>query len=80
MLIYYFKDQLMSFGDTEKKCAYVKLMSIGELGPEENISHVKVIMDELEKLGIPSNRIYIHLKDAQPYEIGYNKTTFAELH
>lgn len=69
----------MSFGGTPEPCAYVTLMSIGRLGVEENKQHSKAIMCELEKLGIPPNRVYIHFQDAQPFEIGYNKTTFAEI-
>ncbi|CAF0742811.1 unnamed protein product [Brachionus calyciflorus] len=72
-------DQLMSFGGTFEPCAYVTLMSIGRLGVEENKKHSKVIMNELEKLGIPPNRVYIYFQDAHPFEVGYNKTTFADI-
>ncbi|RNA14851.1 macrophage migration inhibitory factor [Brachionus plicatilis] len=72
-------DQLMSFGGTFEPCAMVTLMSIGRLGVEENKKHSKAIMCELEKLGIPPNRIYIFFQDAHPYEVGYNETTFAEI-
>lgn len=69
----------MSFGGTFEPCAHVSLISIGRLGVEENKKHSKVIMNELEKLGIPSNRVYIFFQDVHPFEIGYNKTTFAEI-
>lgn len=69
----------MSFGGTNEPCAYVILMSIGRLGLEENKMHSKAIMTELEKIGIPANRVYIYFQDAQPFEVGYNKTTFAEI-
>jgi hypothetical protein len=54
-------------------------MSIGGLGVEENKKHSNAIMIELEKLDIPSNRVYVYFQDFLPFEVGYNKTTFAEI-
>ena len=71
--------QMISFGGTNEPCAYVSLMSIGRLGVEENKKHSHALMGALEKLGIPSSRIYIYFQDALPFEVGYNKTTFAEI-
>lgn len=70
---------MISFGGTKEPCAYVTIMSIGSLGVEENKKHSKAIMSELEKIGIPADRTYIYFEDAQPFEIGFNKTTFAEI-
>lgn len=70
---------MMSFGGTKEPCAYVTVMSIGKLGVEENKQHAKAIMTELEKIGVPPSRAYIYFEDAQPFEVGFNKTTFAEL-
>jgi phenylpyruvate tautomerase len=70
---------MIRFGGSEEPCAYVSLMSIGQLGVEENKRHSKAIMDELEKLGIPSSRVYIYFQDALPFEVGFNKTTFADI-
>ena len=54
-------------------------MSIGKLGVEENKQHSKALMSELEKIGIRPDRTYIYFEDAQPFEVGFNKTTFAEI-
>ncbi|CAF0742843.1 unnamed protein product [Brachionus calyciflorus] len=59
-------DQLLTFAGTSEPCAYVILMSIGQLGVEENKKHSKAIMDELEKIGIPPNRMYIVFNDSHP--------------
>ena len=71
--------QFISFGGTNEPCAYITLMSIGRLGVEENKKHTQVIMAELEKLYIPPSRVYIYFQDVLPFEVGYNKTTFAEI-
>ena len=70
---------MMTFGGTKGPCAYVSVMSIGHLGIEENKKYSNVFMAELEKIGIPSTRVYIYFQDALPFEFGFNKTTFAEI-
>ena len=48
----------MSFGGSNEPCAYVTLMSIGKLGPDENKKHSNVIMTALDKhLGISPARV-----------------------
>jgi hypothetical protein len=54
-------------------------MSIGQLGVEENKKHSNAIMDVLETLGISPSRVYIYFQDALPFEVGFNKTTFADI-
>jgi phenylpyruvate tautomerase len=70
---------MISFGGTSEPCAYVTLTSIGRLGVEENKKHSHVIMEELKKIGVASTRCYIYFQDVKPFEIGFNKTTFADI-
>ena len=54
-----------------------EIMSIGQLGVEENIRISKTVQDFLaETFGIPADRTYIQFKDAPAAEVGYNSTTF----
>jgi phenylpyruvate tautomerase len=77
MCVHIIPDQLMSWADdTNEPCALISLMSIGRLGVEENKKHSKIIMDELNKLGIKSTRMYINFVDAKPADVGYNGSTF----
>jgi len=70
---------MISFGGTFEPCAYVTLTSIGRLGTEENKVNSNLIMQEIEKLGVASTRCYIYFQDVKPFEVGFNKTTFAEI-
>lgn len=67
---------MISFGGTSDPCAYGTLVSIQKLG-SMNKQYSKAIMEGLEKLGIPSNRIFIHFQETEPSYVGFNKTTFA---
>ena len=69
-------DQMMTWGGTNEPCASVRCLSIGRLGIEENKKHSKAIMNELNKLGIESTRIYVDFVDAKPEDVGYNNSTF----
>ena len=72
-----FKDQMMIFAESMEPCAVVEIISIGKLGVEENKTHTKVIMEELEKeLGISPTRIFVLYVEPKPSDVGYNKTTF----
>lgn len=61
---------------TSEPCALITVLSIGRLGIEENKKHSKAIMTELNKLGIPGDRMYISFVDPKPEDVGYNFSTF----
>jgi phenylpyruvate tautomerase len=69
-------DQMMTWAGSSEPCASCTCTSIGQLGVEPNKKHSKAIMAELNKLGIPSSRIYIHFIDSKPGDMGYNNSTF----
>jgi phenylpyruvate tautomerase len=69
-------DQIMTWAGTNEPCALTSLLSIGKLGVEENKKISKVIMDELNVIGIPPTRMYIHFIDPKPSDVGYNFSTF----
>lgn len=50
-------NQLMIFGGNDAPCGNATLMSIGQLGIEQNKKHAKAIYDHVKKhLGIPEDR------------------------
>lgn len=75
-LVHIIPDQLMTWNSTNEPCANVSVLSIGKLGVEENKRHSNAIMTELNKIGIPSTRMYIHFIDPKPGDVGYNNSTF----
>ncbi|KAK7871742.1 hypothetical protein R5R35_014015 [Gryllus longicercus] len=73
-------DAIMSWSGTDEPCGIATLMSIGQLGTEQNKKHAKVLHDHVEKsLGIPNSRLYIHFIDASAADVGYQATTFHEI-
>jgi phenylpyruvate tautomerase len=75
-VIHVVPDQMITWAGTNEPCAYITCLSIGRLGVEENKKHSKVIMGELNKLGIESTRMYISFVDPKAEDVGYNNTTF----
>ena len=84
----------MTFAGSTEPCAHVTVMSIGNLGNDENIriaSEVSIWIEISNKqwiqvgdfieseLGIPKNRAYIRFDDAPKYEVGWNGTTFGTI-
>ena len=71
-------DQSMSYSGTTDPCAFVRLVSIGNLNEDAN----KVISQNLcsllkDTLGISPDRVYIDFKDVEKrYMFGWNSGTF----
>jgi len=73
-------NQKMTFAGSTEPCAHVTVMSIGNLGNDENIRIASEVGDFIEsELGIPKNRAYIRFDDAPKYEVGWNGTTFGTI-
>ncbi|XKL64705.1 hypothetical protein PGB90_004791 [Kerria lacca] len=73
-------DQYIIWGGTDEPCGFASLMSIGQLGIEQNKKHSAVISDYINKqLGIPPNRCYINFVDSRPSMVGYNGSTFHDI-
>ncbi|XP_060533679.1 macrophage migration inhibitory factor homolog [Cylas formicarius] len=67
-------------GDATKPAAQATLMSIGALGPKENVKISKALAEVVEQsIGVPSDRMYIHFQNAAASDVGYNGTTFGEI-
>ncbi|XP_072164160.1 macrophage migration inhibitory factor-like [Diadema setosum] len=72
-------NQMMMFAKSDAPCAVVNLVSIGQLGVEENKVISKTVSATLkDKLGIPADRMYIVFRDLEPQNCGYNNSTFAK--
>lgn len=70
-------DQSIIWGGTNEPCGFATLMSIGQLGIEENKKHAAALYDHVCKhLGIPKDRMYISFVDSLPSTMGYNGSTF----
>ncbi|XP_075217331.1 macrophage migration inhibitory factor homolog [Lycorma delicatula] len=70
-------DQSISFSGSSDLCGNASLMSIGQLGVEQNKKIAAIIYDHIEKeLGIPKDRMYISFIDSPSSDVGYNGTTF----
>jgi len=70
-------DQKMTFSGTTDPCAHVYIMSIGNLGTQENLRISAEISGFLEtELGIPKDRAYIVFEDVKKDVVGWNGTTF----
>lgn len=71
-------DQSMSYSGTTEPCAFVRLVSIGNLDEARN----KVISQNVcsllkDTLQIPPARVYIDFKDVEKrYMFGWNSSTF----
>jgi len=78
--VHFVPDQKMIFAGSTENCAQAEIMSIGNLGDEDNIRITKTVQEFLaENFGIPANRTYIQFKDAPKGEVGWNNTTFGTI-
>ncbi len=70
------EEKKMTFGGSEKPCAFIDLRSIGL--PESETGRLsKAICEFLEKrLKLNPARVYINFTDARGIMWGWNKTTF----
>ena len=66
--------------EANKPVANVSLMSIGDLGLDENKKHSAVLFPILMKhLGVDGQRAFIRFIDAKSQDVGFDGTTFHEL-
>ncbi|XP_071479702.1 macrophage migration inhibitory factor-like [Diadema antillarum] len=71
-------NQMLMFAKSDAPCAVVNLVSIGQLGVEENKVISQTVSTTLkDKLGIPADRMYVIFRDIAPQDVGFNNTTFA---
>ncbi|MGP0127722.1 MAG: phenylpyruvate tautomerase MIF-related protein [cyanobacterium endosymbiont of Rhopalodia musculus] len=70
-------DVQMTFGGTFDPVCYVEIKNIGKMTPEQTKSISKDFCQEIkDKLGVPTNRIYIEFTDAERSMWGWNGGTF----
>ena len=69
----------MSFGGSCEPCAFVSFISINNFGQDQTKEKSKQFMEEFEKIGLSADRVFIYFQDVQPYQVGYNKETIAEI-
>ncbi|XP_071790104.1 macrophage migration inhibitory factor-like [Asterias amurensis] len=72
-------DEMMSFGGSTEPCAMVDFISAGKIGGEENKNYSKAIAALMEKLGVPSDRMYIIFTDLARDNVGYKGSTMAAI-
>ena len=64
-------------GDPKIPVAQATLMSIGQLGVEENKKHAEALFPLISKyLGVQDGRCYITFNDMKSSEVGFKGTTF----
>ena len=72
--------KMVGHGRTTDPCALVNIMSIGNLGADENIRISGQIQGFLEEqLGVSKERNYIWFDDAPAKEVGWNGSTFGPI-
>lgn len=70
-------DVQMTFGGTFDPVCYVEIKNIGKMTPEQTKSMSKDFCQEIkDKLGVPTNRIYIEFTNAEKTMWGWNGETF----
>ncbi|GAB1605162.1 macrophage migration inhibitory factor-like [Argonauta hians] len=70
-------DTIMSHAGTNDPCCSIQLSSIGKLGQDVNKDHSQKIGSFItETLGIPMDRFYIKFDSLEPFNVGYNGSTF----
>ena len=68
---------MMKGDDSKVPVAQASLMSIGQLGVEENKKHAAVLFPLIKKhLGVDDDKCYIGFIGAVPSAVGYKGTTF----
>jgi phenylpyruvate tautomerase PptA (4-oxalocrotonate tautomerase family) len=72
--------QLMSFGGGDGFAAIGRLTSIGQINRDTNTKTMANIASLLEKeLNVPPESFYLTFEDIPPANIGWKKSTFADL-
>ncbi|CAM9668020.1 unnamed protein product [Phaeothamnion confervicola] len=67
----------MMFGGSDAPCAFIALMSLGNLGSDVNSGISNTLMQLVQqRLGVPSNRCYIQFYDSPRSDFGFNGGTF----
>jgi len=66
----------MTFGGSDAPTCYAEVKNVGSMTPEQTQKLSRAISSELEKLGVPKNRIYIEFCYAKPHLWGYDGDTF----
>jgi len=69
----------MTFGGTLEPACYVEVKSIGVMTPAQTSAISAVLCAHIaDALGVPQDRIYIELADAEEHLWGWNGSTFAD--
>ena len=72
--------QLMSFAGGDGLAAIGRLTSIGQINRESNTKTMSAVASVLEAdLGVPSEAFYLSFEDLAPANIGWKKSTFADM-
>ncbi|MFE1744847.1 phenylpyruvate tautomerase MIF-related protein [Coleofasciculus sp. H7-2] len=67
----------MTFGGTVDPVCYVEIKSVGSMSPSQTKAMSQDFCQRInEKLGVPTNRIYIEFADAKGSMWGWNGSTF----
>lgn len=68
----------MTFAGTFDPVAYVEVKSIGTMKPEQTKAMSQDFCEQInQKLGVPTNRIYIEFADGDRHMWGWDSSTFA---
>merc|ERR1719194_379450 len=71
-------DRPMSFGGSEDPCAFVQLLSLGNVGGEANRAISAGVAELCEDgLGVSPDRCYLHVVDVPRSDFGFKGDTFA---
>jgi phenylpyruvate tautomerase len=67
----------MTFGSSSEPAAYIEVKNIGALSPELAVRVSKTITEIVAKgFGVPTDRIYIEMTEADAVRWGYDGSTF----
>ncbi len=67
----------MTFGGTVEPTCYIEIKNIGTMSPAQTKAMSQDFCQTInEKLGVPTNRIYIEFVDAKGSMWGWNSSTF----
>ncbi|OJD28027.1 hypothetical protein ACJ73_00582 [Blastomyces percursus] len=73
-------DEILTFAGTHDPCFQLRITSLGNLTPDNNIRFSKAFTDFLKaKIGVENGRGYIVFYDPNYPNIGYKGTTAAKL-
>ncbi len=70
-------DQIMTYSGTQEPCAFVRVISIGNLNAETNVTISSSICELLQQsYGVDPRRCYIEFVDSERHMFGWNSRTF----